>query len=191
MSRRAKFDIIVGATGSGKSTFLLENVVKPLKEKNERILIFKNEVNADWADVDFLKNYDELKTFTGIRKLNFRDGRFQKLRNYRNGALILEDCRGYIELQSKKEMDDFLIFRRHVNIDLFAVFHGLTDVPPRFFIHADRLVLFSTNDNINKRSKEIYQERLQKIDEARKRVENQVNKGNKYAYEIINLDIRL
>jgi len=192
MSRRANFDLLVGATGAGKSTFLLQNVVKPLQEKGNRILVVKNDINKDWGDVPFFDFYDEIKTFEGIRKLNYLDGRFEIIqKNYSNGALILEDCRGYIDLQSDKIMQWLLIFRRHVGIDLFAVFHGLTEVPPKFFTHADRLILFSTNDNINKRSKEIYSDKLKLIDEARLRIEDKVRKGNKYAYEIVNLDIRL
>ena len=194
MSRK-RCDILVGATGAGKSTFLLKNIVEPLLKEDKRILVVKNDFNMDWKDVDFLskdKKYEELKTFTGIRKVNFRQGRLEKIAQYySNGVLILEDCMGYIHTQTDKITDWLLLGRRHFGINLFCVFHGLTEVPPKFFTYADSLILFATNDNINKRSKEIFPERLQVIDKARQRIEQRVRKGDKFAYEIINLDIRL
>ena len=192
MQRIATCDILVGVVGTGKTTFLVNSIVKPLSAKGSRILIVTNGDGKDWQDVDYLTDYEEIKTFTGIRKMIYKKGRLEKIQQYySNGALIFDDCRVYIQAQTSDFMNWLQILRRHVGIDLFAVFHGLTQVPPVFFTFASNLVLFHTLDNIKRRGTYIEDYLFDEINIRKSLILKEVNKGYRFAFEIIKLDKRL
>lgn len=191
-NRIATSDILVGVNGTGKTTFLHENIVNSLSKKGERILIITNADNTDWKDVKFLEDFKEMETFTGIRKMTYKKGRLEKIQQYYSkGVLILDDCRLYIQLQTTDFMNWLQVLRRHVGIDLFCVFHGLTQVPPIFFTFSSNLILFHTLDNIKRRGLYIEEYLFNEIQAKKAKVLNEVNNGNKYHFEIIKLDKRL
>ena len=82
------------------------------------------------------------------------------------------------------------IRRRQAGIDLFSVFHGLTQVPPVYFTFATNLILFYTKDNIKRRGDYVDDSDFEMIQDAKRRIEKKIS-INPYAYEIVKLDKRL
>ncbi len=191
MGNRIAFcDIIVGGVGAGKTTFLHKEIVEPMLKSGHRALIV-TEQRDDWTEYPLLQSYEEMKDFTGVRKMYFAEGRLEKIKEYYlNGLLVFDDARTYIQAQSTQFMQWLMISRRHEGIDLVSVFHGLDQVPPIYFKYSSRLVLFHSTGEINKRKSEIAEEKLNLISEAKRQVEAEVRNGNRYAKRLIVLDDR-
>jgi hypothetical protein len=188
--RVAKCDAIVGAVGTGKTTFLRESVVMPMVAAGHRALIVTPDAK-EWSDIEILTSYEDIATFTGIKRMIYKDGRLEKIREYySNGVLVFDDCRLYINAQSDDFMRWLQIRRRHQGIDLFSVFHSLAQIPPIYFTFISNLVLFHSLGNIKKRTNEIDDYILQEVAKAKAEILNEVEKGNKYAKKLISFDKR-
>ena len=188
--RIAKCDAIVGAVGSGKTTFLRESVVMPMSEAGHRVLIVTPDVK-EWSEVDILASYEDIETFTGIKRMIYKPKRLENIQKYySNGVLVFDDCRLYINAQSDDFMRWLQIRRRHQGIDLFSVFHSLAQIPPIYFTFISNIVLFHSLGNIKKRTNEIDEHLIQEIAEAKSAILNDVNKGNPYAKRLISFDKR-
>jgi hypothetical protein len=186
----AKCDVIVGAVGTGKTTFLRENVVMPMVKAGHRALIVTPDAK-EWSDIDFLTNYEDIATFTGIKRMIYKYGRLEKIRDfYNNGILVFDDARLYINAQSDDFMRWLQIRRRHQGIDLFSVFHSLAQIPPIYFTFISNIVLFHSLGNIKKRTNEIDDYILAEIAKAKAEILNEVNKGNPYSKRRISFDKR-
>ena len=74
------------------------------------------------------------------------------------------------------------IKRRQGEVDVYAVGHGFTDIPPVFFTFATDLFLFRTTDNIVRR-KNVLKE-YERTLEAQKRINREATKNQHY-YEWI------
>jgi len=188
--RVAKCDAIVGAVGTGKTTFLRESVVMPMAQKFHRVLIVTPDAK-EWSDIDILTSYEDIATFTGIKRMIYKFGRLEKIREYyANGVLIFDDARLYINAQSDDFMRWLQIRRRHQGIDLFSVFHSLAQIPPIYFTFISNIVLFHSLGNIKKRTNEIDDYILEEIATAKSEILKDVEKGNKYAKRLISFDKR-
>ena len=185
-----KCDVIVGVNGTGKTTFLRENIVIPMSKAGNRVLIVTPDI-CEWNDISLLNNYEEIATFTGIKRMIEKKGRLEKIKKYySDGVLIFDDCRMYINAQSDDFMRWLQIRRRHVGIDFFSVFHSLEQIPPIYFTFISRIILFHSLGNIKKRGNEIDDYILAEIAKAKAEILNEVNKGNPYAKKLISFDKR-
>lgn len=72
-------------------------------------------------------------------------------KNVSNAVICFEDSRRYIEPVIQKGLRKLIIEHRNKNIDLIFQFHNLYDVPPYLASMHNRVILFKTNDNMNKR----------------------------------------
>jgi len=188
--RVAKCDAIVGAVGTGKTTFLRESVVMPMVAAGHRALIVTPDAK-EWNNIEILTSYEDIATFTGIKRMIYRDGRLEKIREYySNGVLVFDDARLYINAQSDDFMRWLQIRRRHQGIDLFSVFHSLAQIPPIYFTFISNIVLFHSLGNIKKRTNEIDDYILEEIAVAKAEILKEVQNGNKYAKKLISFDKR-
>ena len=149
--RAAKMTIILGANGTGKTTVLN----RILTQSNEKSLVITPD-DAEWRnypEVDLTQPDDFL--FTGIRRHIFnpakKAGTLDRIHLFKMGKLVFDDCRSYIEAATDIRIRNVLIRRRQRMVDVFAVGHGFTEVPPVFFTFATDIILFRTADNINRR----------------------------------------
>ena len=192
MNKRIAFtDIFCGINGTGKTTKLKE-CIELLQKKGNRVLIVTPDP-IEWRDVPEIKssNRKEIKTFTGIRRIIYDDTCMNDIRKYLcNAILVLDDCRVYIGAQRDDVMAWLQIRRRQCGIDLYCVFHGLTEVPPKFFTFASRMFLFYTSDNIVRRNNCVSKEMLDTIQQTKDAIAKQVENGNRYYFKIIPLDLR-
>ena len=188
-NRYAISSIICGINGTGKTT-LLKNILMEMSKSGNRILVVTPDT-LEWQHALPLTSWEELKTFTGFRRILYSQDAMKYIqRFYSNGVLVLDDCRVYIKAQTNDFMQWLQIRRRQSGIDLFSVFHGLTQVPPVYFTFATNLILFYTKDNIKRRNEYIDDSDFETIQAAKKRIEKAIAK-NPYYYEILKLDKRL
>ncbi len=148
--RAAESNIILGANGTGKTT-LLRSI---LQHSNQRTLIVTPD-DIEWTDYEAVTlDKPEDFIFTGIRRHVFdtsKNGTLKKLEFFKKGILVFDDCRSYFPAKTPQELHQLLIRRRQREVDVFAVGHGFTEVPPVFFTFANGIFLFRTTDNIIRR----------------------------------------
>ncbi len=149
--RRAKLAIILGTNGTGKTT-LLRNIVQAA---NQRTLIITAQ-DAEWLDLpdNPLLTPDDF-AFSGIQRHIFdpnkKHGTLSRIHLFRKGIVVFDDCRLYLRSNTDDAIRALLIARRQREVDIFAVGHGFTEVPPVFFTFASDLFLFRTTDEIRRR----------------------------------------
>lgn len=190
--RIANCDIICGVNGTGKTT-LLKRLLIRYYEAGNRILIVTPHPN-EWSNVPdvhpTLRHH--IATYTGWRRILYYDGCVDDIRQYySNGVLVFDDARAYIHAQTNDFMTWLQISRRQKSIDFISVFHGLTQVPPQYFTFASNLFLFYTKDNIKRRGVYVDEIDFVRIQEAKRRIAQKVADGDKYYFELINLDARI
>jgi len=162
--------IIVGATNTGK-TSLIEKIVRYRK----RVLAvtphqkeWNSYHNINPSDKGFFKyqGVRRCQSYTDVIKDINASGNY-----FRNGVLIFDDAKFYVNSKVEKALEQILIARDQRKIDIIVSAHGLTHIPPIFFSYADVFIMFYTQDNILKRKKDLiwYEELL----ELQKKVNDQ------------------
>lgn len=188
-NRYAISSIICGINGTGKTTFL-KKLLSELVQVGNRVLVVTPDP-IEWKEATPIRSWTELYNFEGMRRIVYSESTMDNIRKYySNGVLVFDDARTYIRAQSNDFMQWLQIRRRQAGIDLFSVFHGLTQVPPVYFTFATNLILFYTKDNIKRRGDYIDDSDFELIQAAKRRIERNI-KINPYAYEIVKLDKRL
>jgi hypothetical protein len=189
--RKTKLVVMLGFNGTGKTT-LLKEVVSTCVNAGQKALIVVPD-SIEWSEYDLIDISEPLE-FKGARRVifepSFYRGRFCIKKgtlpcisdNYNDGLLIFDDCRSYVGFSTEMDLRGLLIRRRQKMLDVFAVAHGFTEVPPAFFTYASEFILFQTKDNISRRAKFIQEFYL--LEKAQAIINKEAEK-NPYYYEII------
>jgi len=160
--RETRLQLLIGTNGTGKSTLARKLIDAKLQSNHAKVLVITPH-DTEWLDVPVLdlhtvtkKAFEQMHSFTGIRKHTAYDETFLKIiahpqLYYRNGLIVFDDCRAYLESAIEKETRAMFISRRQRKIDMIAVAHGFTDIPPKFFTFATDLYLFRTLDGLRSR----------------------------------------
>lgn len=130
--------IVVGGTGSGKTTWTKHTLLNQINKKRLFIWDVNNEYNDFPGAFKDVENYERF--FDMIDKL--------KEINTRVGILI-EDA-GHVISHNNKLMSRFAkhcIKKRHSKNCYILFFHSLRMVPLNLFVYTDYLIMFKTNDN--------------------------------------------
>ena len=136
--RDAQVTIIMGRNGTGKSTFC-EKIIKVMKQR--AVVVTLNGAPKIWRQYKAIDpaNKKDWEFKSGIRQIFYMQHEKDTIkyihRNFRNGVLIFDDCRGYLtsNVDSDIYLKRLLIDFRHKMLDLFFVCHTPTDVPPRIW----------------------------------------------------------
>lgn len=148
--RDAQVTIVMGKNGTGKSTFC-ENIINGVGHR--ALVVTLNGAPKIWRQyplVDVSKKKD-LQFSKGIRQVYFmqhdEDTYEYIYRNFRNGILLFDDCRGYLGSNVDKNIwfKRLLMDFRHKMLDLFFVCHTPTDVPPRIWGFASDVFVGATD----------------------------------------------
>ena len=142
--RQSLFFIIVGTNGTGKTTLLN----KLISEKGGKSLVIDPD-GLEWQHIEEIQPEKARELKSGQAKIlapTIED--LEELIDFQNGSLVLDDCRFYLKSRMEESIRRILIRRRHNAIDVFAVAHGLSEVPASFYTFATHLICFKTNDSL-------------------------------------------
>lgn len=185
--RKALLNLVVGANGEGKTTFLKRNIIdrnNPHGKKNIIIVtpdpVEHTEYPLIEEDNNFAKNiyYNE-----GTKRIIWNDNLPVIVNNCYNCTLILDDIKTILTNSTPQFMANLYIRRRQRMVDIYFVSHFLMEIPPRAFSFANYLILFKINENINRRKNIIDENNFEKIAKAKYELDN----SKKYSYKIIEL----
>ncbi len=141
--------IVLGTNGTGKTTFLKKTLNQI---KTERKLIVTPDP-MEWTDIP-LVDRKELTTFSGIKRLIYKEGDMRLLaEKIANCVLIFDDFKAlFLEKRSEiNALRTLAIRRRQRMLDLFIVAHGFTEIVPSYlFTFASKIILFRTLDNLTR-----------------------------------------
>lgn len=185
--RERQFNGIIGAPGHGKSTYTAEKIVTRAKGN---AIIYKADFNindkafAKFPYVD-IEKYKGGKVKVSDANIEYKDFVRWCYRNMRNGTLVVDDASIYEQNAISKELLRLIAMRRHIGVDVYLVYHGLTGFPIDQYKFLDYLVLFNTKDEISYKRNKIPM--FDKLQAAKDRISAQVARGNKYYYEAIKM----
>jgi ABC-type sugar transport system ATPase subunit len=145
--------IVLGTNGTGKTTLVKKMIADSLKHGRSVLVVTPDDIEFSTIPQVHQRLTHHLKTYTGARRMIYQDKDTLKaiIDYFDNGLVIFDDCRAYFTAALDKELHTILIRRRQKMIDIVAVGHGFTEVPPKFFTFASKIILFKTNDNIQRR----------------------------------------
>ena len=143
MVRQGVFVIICGTNGTGKTTLVREFV------QDERKLLVVDPDGMEWEDLVDIDPSRVGEVIPGgkARILSPTPDELDYLKDFTDGNLVLDDCRYYVKSRIEHSIRQTLVRRRQKGIDVYAVGHSLTEVPPTFWVFATHLILFKTEDN--------------------------------------------
>jgi len=152
MERPTKCTIILGYNGTGKTTLTKKIVLNELKHQRRILIVTPDDI--EWQSIEMVhpRFPERIKNYVGARKIIYTKGILPIIAdNFRNGLLVFDDCRAYFTATMDADLHELMIRRRQKMIDIIAVGHGFTEVPPKFFTFASEIILFRTIDNIERR----------------------------------------
>lgn len=142
--------VLLGTNGTGKTT-TLKNI---LLQSGKRCLVVTPD-DREWLEYPETPLRSGVPAdfqYQGIRRHIWRPKHtLQMLKYFRNGIIVLDDCRFYLRATTDQEIHALLIRRRQRAVDIFVVAHGFTEVPPVFFTFATDFVLFQRRDDVSRR----------------------------------------
>jgi ABC-type Mn2+/Zn2+ transport system ATPase subunit len=152
-TRQPKQIIVLDTNGTGKTTLVKRLVANELQKKNSHVLVVVPD-DMEWNTLPYVhpKFTHRIANYVGARKIIYEPGLLDNIReNFRDGLVVFDDCRAYFDSSLDRDLHSLLIRRRQQMIDIIAVGHGFTEVPPKMFTFATHFALFKTIDNIQRR----------------------------------------
>lgn len=187
--RKTRLDLVVGINGTGKTTFLRQDVV----EKCRKALVLTPD-EAEWRHLPKVTTAAEIYRLQGAARYvcdnpNRIDDDIALIsRAFYGGSLILDDARAYIGHMTGQSTNYLYIRRRQYGVDIYLVAHALDQVPKQAFSYATYLHLFYTPGNIQYRKRDLDPETYDRILAAKEAIKAAVNKGDKYTCAHIKID---
>ena len=185
IKERKAFNIVVtGINGTGKTTIIKKFVIAALKA-GQRVLVVTPDP-AEWTTLPEIHERfrERIEWYKGGRRMIYQKGDLKLINDYyRNGLLVFDDCRVYLDAKTSDEIHTVLIRRRQFMLDLIFVAHGFTEIPPKFFTFADHFIIFKTLDSIDVRKQQLGSS----FKNIKKVVEdvNQEAEKNEFNYKIV------
>lgn len=183
--RKTQLNLVVGINGTGKTTFLRQNVV----ERGRKALVITPD-EMEWRHLPQVRTAAEIFALGGAARLVYESPATLEtaVRNFYGGALILDDAMAYLSFQTPDTMRFLYIRRRQRGVDVYVVAHGLRQVPAQCFTFGSYLILFATTENFSSRKKELDDDIYTRILAAQRRINNAARSGRPYSNTIIKLD---
>lgn len=187
--REAVYTMVVGAPGYGKTTWLV-NHLKRSPRKN--VLFYKSDLGIDDKAVAEFKRIPRNQSYAGgWAKVSNTDIKYKEFliwvrNNFRNGALVVDDAATFEGTMMTPEFEELMIMRRHIAVDIYYVYHGLSKAPIQHFAYTSNIVLFHTTDNPKYKASKLPDGGELFLD-AQQKLKTMVNAGHKYQPFVIKL----
>jgi len=138
--------IIVGATGTGKTTYI-KNIIKSVNKD----ALFIYDVNNEYRDY-FNYEFVDFEIF------------IESADRLRKSVIVIEEATIFLNNRSSNYyLKDILVRKRHKNNFIILVFHSLRSVPRYIYELANYITIFHTNDSPEMTAKELKDDRLEVI----------------------------
>lgn len=178
---------MAGAPGHGKST-LMAKIVKESPDRDA--LIYKEELDIDDAAYKAFPRADIWKYKGGKVKISSFDIKYDDFlalveKGFRNGILVIDEGRLYEMNELSERMTRLAALRRKLGIDIYILFHGITQIPIRSFSYINNVILFNTADNFKYKSGKVPE--IEPLMKAKDEIRKEVMAGNKYAARVIKI----
>ena len=184
--RKTQLNLVVGINGTGKTTFLRQQVV----ERRPKSLVLTPD-ESEWRQLPTIAEAHEVHQLTGAARIVYRGPETLEMvtRYYSGGALVLDDAMAYLGFQTPDTLRFLYIRRRQRGVDCYLVAHGLRQVPAQCFTFGTYLILFATTENFSSRKRELDDEIFRRILEAQQGLNEACRSGkDPYGRVIIKLD---
>lgn len=187
--RKTRLDLVVGINGTGKTTFIRQQVV----ERCRKALVLTPD-EAEWRHLPRVQTAQEIYRMQGAARYvcdnpNHIDDDIAVIsKSFYGGSLILDDARAYIGCMTGQSTSYLYIRRRQYGVDIYLVAHALDQVPKQAFSYATYLHLFYTPGNIQYRKRDLDPDTFARIERAKEAVKRAVLGGDKHAVAHIRID---
>ena len=191
--RDAQFHIICGTNGTGKST-LVDKILQATHYKNALVYLESIDLNGNpFKGLPRLQKPSEYvngKAVIDSEVLSFDKFIYGVARNFRNGLLIIDEA-GLYSMFDKKTNEPIegvkllMKQRRKYNVEIYFIYHGISEIPVKFFKWANNLILFHQTDEFKHKSAVI--PRVHELVIVADRIRAQFLKGNRHYCEVFRL----
>lgn len=184
--RKTQLNLVVGINGTGKTTFLRQQVVQ---RRPKSLVLTPDE--SEWRQLPTISEPGQIHSLTGAARIIYQGTETLEaiVRYYSGGALILDDAMAYLTFQTPDTLRFLYIRRRQRGIDAYIVAHGLRQVPAQCFTFGTYLILFATTENFSSRRRELDDQLYRRILDTQQSLNQQCRSGkDPYAHAIIKLD---
>lgn len=149
MPRINEITLIVGRRGTGKTTAQR----KILMENRKKSLVVDTFPHPSWSDhpiveIDKLKYWKagNYRIILGSNESDFETD-LVKIGQYANNCnIVFEDARKYFSHSVPKQVERIIIDSKQKNVDVYIMYHSLSQVPKYLREMYDNLILFKTGD---------------------------------------------
>lgn len=157
--------LAAGRRMTGKSTNILNNIVKPYVAQGYRAIIVVESNAKVYADYLRISTWDGLRAWLADKNTKHRIIRFFDYKDVdkmiyqlkdlanenllRDLCLVYEDATSYIDSNPSRALKGFLINNRHYHLDVVYTFHSVSSIPKFFMGQTDFLIQHKTEDSFD------------------------------------------
>lgn len=190
MARKTQLNLVVGINGTGKTTFIRQQVVERVRDGRLPKCLIVTPDPAEWRHLPTVRGAREVYDMQQTSRMVYESPEDLEAvcRSFYGGVLVLDDARAYIGAATPTVLNYLYIRRRQHGIDVYICTHGLSQVPPQCFNYASYLFLFATTDTFRSRAAYLDPEIYNSIMEHKRRIDSAARKGERYMYAVVKID---
>ncbi len=186
----ARFNIVCGTNGTGKST-LMDKIIATTHFKN--VLVYIEGIDLNGNPFKGLPTVSLLEYKGGKVTIDADEVPFEKFINavadhYRNGLLVIDEAGMYTMFENGEPvpaLKKLLKQRRKYNIEIYFLYHGVSEIPVRLFKWCNNVILFHQTDEFKHKAAVI--PRIDDLRAAQVRIRQKYFSGNHHYCERIQL----
>lgn len=157
ITRTCRVSTIVGTRGTGKSHYIINDIIPAYQRLHPRrlILIVDTIDHPMYADIPLLKVKDFASVKYGAWRIFAGDRIDELLRQIyaqiRNALIIFEDASKYIPARITTECRAFILNSKQRRVDAIYMFHGFTYAPLEIWRIVDSVTIFKCESPVTRK----------------------------------------